>query len=71
LERQVARLRSALTPGQVYAPAQLREVLGISRKYLIPFLEFCDRNGITERRDVGRVLKATTTIFLDTTQAHS
>jgi selenocysteine-specific elongation factor len=71
LERLVARLRSALTPGQVYAPAQLREVLGISRKYLIPLLGFCDRNGITERRDVGRVLRATTSILLDTTQAHS
>jgi selenocysteine-specific elongation factor len=71
LERLVARLRSGLAAGQLYAPAQLREVLGLSRKYLIPFLEFCDRNGITERRDVGRVLKATTGFLLDTTQAHS
>jgi selenocysteine-specific elongation factor len=71
LERLVARLTSALVPGQTYAPAELRDVLGISRKYLIPFLEFCDRNGITERRGVGRVLKGTTAIRLDTFKAHS
>jgi len=71
LEAMIARLRSGLAPGQVYAPAQLRDVLGISRKYLIPFLEYCDRNGITERRGVGRVLRGSTGILLDTTQAHS
>ena len=71
LDRLIARLRAALVPGEVYAPAQLRDVLGFSRKYLIPFLEFCDRNGITERRGVGRVLRGTTGILLDTSQAHS
>lgn len=71
LEALVARLREKLVPGEVYAPAQLRDVLGFSRKYLIPFLEFCDRNGITERRGVGRVLKGTTGVLLDTSQAHS
>ena len=71
LERLVARLRSELTPGHIYAPAELRDVLGISRKYLIPLLEFCDRNGITERRGVGRVLKGTTGLLLDTSKAHS
>jgi len=71
LEGLVARLREKLVPGEVYAPAQLRDVLGFSRKYLIPFLEFCDRNGITERRGVGRVLKGTTGVLLDTSQAHS
>ena len=25
-------------------------------KYLIPFLEYCDREGVTERRQTGRVL---------------
>jgi selenocysteine-specific elongation factor len=71
LDGLIARLRSELEAGQVYAPGQLRDVLGVSRKYLIPFLEFCDRNGITERRGVGRVLKGTTSIFLDTSEAHS
>ena len=47
-----------LEASRVYSPAELREVLGVSRKYLIPFLEFCDRKGITERRESGRVVKA-------------
>jgi selenocysteine-specific elongation factor len=71
LESMIGRLKSALVPGQAYLPAQLRDVFGSSRKYLIPFLEFCDRNGITERRGEGRVLRQTSVISLDTFQAHS
>jgi selenocysteine-specific elongation factor len=71
LDGMIGRLRAKLVPGQVYVPAQLRDVLGFSRKYLIPFLEFCDRNGITERRGEGRVLRETTAILLDTSRAHS
>jgi selenocysteine-specific elongation factor len=71
LDSMIARLKSALVPGQQYAPAQLRDALGSSRKYLIPFLEFCDRNGITERRGEGRILRQTSVISLDTSQAHS
>ena len=56
VEAMVGKLRSALVPGRVYAPAELREVLGVSRKYLIPFLEFCDVSGIMERKREGRVL---------------
>ncbi|MEX2111431.1 MAG: selenocysteine-specific translation elongation factor [Gemmatimonadaceae bacterium] len=62
----VAKLREELVPGQVYVPAQLRDVLGFSRKYLIPFLEFCDRNGVTERRGEGRVLREPVGAVLDT-----
>lgn len=50
------RLRASLEPGRVYGPAELREILGTTRKYLIPFLEYCDRHRITERRTEGRVL---------------
>lgn len=50
------RLRSAMERGRIYGPAELRELLGTSRKYLIPFLEYCDRQRITERRSEGRVL---------------
>jgi selenocysteine-specific elongation factor len=71
LDAMIARLRAKLVPGQVYVPAQLRDVLGFSRKYLIPFLEFCDRNGITERRGEGRILRETGGIMLDTSRAHS
>lgn len=71
LDSMIARLKSVLVPGQRYSPAQLRDVLGSSRKYLIPFLEYCDRTGITERRGEGRVLRQTSVISLDTFQAHS
>jgi selenocysteine-specific elongation factor len=50
-------MRSRLEGGRIYSPAELREVLGVSRKYLIPFLEFCDRCGVTERRQEGRALR--------------
>jgi selenocysteine-specific elongation factor len=66
----LAKLRGELVPGRVYVPAQLRDVLGFSRKYLIPFLEFCDRIGVTERREQGRTLRQTSVILLDSFQAH-
>jgi selenocysteine-specific elongation factor len=49
-------LRSGMAPGRAYSPAELREFLGVSRKYLIPLLEYFDRIGVTERRAAGRVL---------------
>ena len=55
VDRLVTRLRGGMTDVQEYSPSQLREVLGLSRKYLIPFLEYCDRMRITERRATGRV----------------
>ena len=57
LESMVGSLRRALEPGRSYSPAELKDVLGFSRKYLIPFLEFCDRRGVTERSGAGRVLR--------------
>jgi len=39
------------------APAALRERLGISRKYLIPLLEWADAKGITERVGDARRLR--------------
>ncbi|MDP9200554.1 MAG: selenocysteine-specific translation elongation factor [Gemmatimonadota bacterium] len=71
LDAMIARLKGALVPGKVYVPAQLKDVLGFSRKYLIPFLEFCDRNGITERRADGRTLRETPGVLLDTSRVHS
>jgi len=35
-------------------PAAVREVTGLSRKYLIPLLEWADRNGLTVRRGEAR-----------------
>jgi len=37
-------------------PAQLRDRTGLSRKYLIPLLEWADRRGITRRQGDARVL---------------
>ena len=56
LDSLVGRLRAGMDPGREYSPSELRDVIGLSRKYLIPFLEYCDRVGITERRAVGRVI---------------
>lgn len=53
----IGDLRGRMTEGRVYSPSELREILGVSRKYLIPFLEYCDRSGVTERRLDGRVLR--------------
>lgn len=52
----VGRLRESMAPGQPYTPAQLRDALGLSRRVLIPLLEYCDRVRITERRGSERVL---------------
>lgn len=54
---QVARLRGGMQPEREYSPQELRDLLGVSRKYLIPFLEYCDRVGVTVRRSGGRVIQ--------------
>jgi selenocysteine-specific elongation factor len=55
----IGRLRDGMAPGREYSPSELRDVIGLSRKFLIPFLEYCDRRSITERRSTGRVLHGT------------
>jgi selenocysteine-specific elongation factor len=57
LRALVERLRAAMPNGGEYGPAELRDALGVSRKFLIPFLEYCDRVGITERRAAGRIFR--------------
>ena len=59
LQGLVASLGRSLLAGRVYSPAELREMTGLSRKYLIPFLEYCDRRGITVRQDSGRIRAGT------------
>ena len=59
LESLVKRLQLALADGSVHAPGEIREALGLSRKFLIPFLEYCDRSGLTARSDAGRSLRGT------------
>jgi selenocysteine-specific elongation factor len=49
------RLERGMSGKRELAPTELREVLGFSRKFLIPFLEYCDRKGYTTRQGNGRI----------------
>jgi len=51
-----AALEAALAELGSATPAQLRDRLGLTRKYLIPLLEWADRRGVTRRRGDARVL---------------
>jgi selenocysteine-specific elongation factor len=48
LERFTATLAD-IGRGSLIAPAEIRDRLGISRKFMIPLLEWADAKGITER----------------------
>ena len=54
VDELVASLRSGMASDVGYGPSELRELLGFSRKFLIPFLEYCDRVGITRRDLEGK-----------------
>ena len=56
LEGLTLAVRGGMQKGREYSPAELRELLGVSRKFLIPLLEYCDRRRITTRLGGGRVL---------------
>lgn len=49
------RLEGGMAGRGELAPTDLKEVLGFSRKFLIPFLEYCDKRGYTARQGNGRV----------------
>ena len=51
----LARLERAMAGKGELAPTELRESLGFSRKFLIPFLEYCDKRGYTSRQGSGRI----------------
>ena len=51
----LARLEKGMAGKGELAPTALREVLGFSRKFLIPFLEYCDKRGYTSRQGNGRI----------------
>jgi len=53
------RLAAGMATGAEYGPAELREFLGLTRKFLIPFLEYCDREGYTIRDHAGRRRRGT------------
>jgi selenocysteine-specific elongation factor len=56
LEQFRAALEAALTEVGAATPAVLRDRLGLTRKYLIPLLEWADRRGITRRSGDARTL---------------
>jgi len=51
-----ARLETVLGELGSATPAELRERFQLTRKYLIPLLEWADRRGVTERKGDSRVL---------------
>lgn len=56
LQELVAKVRSEIERLGEATPAQLREPLGLSRKYLIPLLEWMDGQGYTRRHGDARRL---------------
>ena len=54
LDDLIGRLASVMPDNREYTPAEIREALGTSRKFLIPLLEYADRKGLTLRGETGR-----------------
>ena len=54
-DQGVEKLLQASPKGTILTPAVAKEVLGLSRKYLIPFLESLDVQKLTKRTEEGRV----------------
>jgi len=55
LKLLLGKIRGSMVGGGEKSPAELREALDLSRKFLIPILEYCDRLGLTARGVNGRV----------------
>ena len=56
LDPVIDSVRRHLKDRDPVAAAEFRAVLPVSRKYLIPWLEYLDRAGVTARRGEGRIL---------------
>ncbi|MBS3955974.1 MAG: selenocysteine-specific translation elongation factor [Clostridiales bacterium] len=52
-----ARVERHLREKGSASPAELRDVLGVSRKYTLPLLEYFDATGLTRREGDARVLR--------------
>jgi selenocysteine-specific elongation factor len=57
----VSALRTQIVAGQSVGMSDLKDILGLTRKHLIPLLEHLDRTGVTTRVGETRVLEATAT----------
>src|SRR5690606_27090080 len=49
LRQGIDTARTALAEREELGPGDFREVWGVTRKHLIPLLEYLDRTGVTER----------------------
>jgi selenocysteine-specific elongation factor len=56
LDRLVVVVQDLLANRDPAPPTVFKEALGVSRKYLIPLLEYLDLEGVTRRTGEGRVL---------------
>jgi selenocysteine-specific elongation factor len=56
-EEMVARLREALGAREKMTVAEIRDLFGSSRKYILAFLEYLDAQGVTRREGDYRRLK--------------
>ncbi|MBN4046810.1 selenocysteine-specific translation elongation factor [bacterium AH-315-P07] len=56
IEAAVKSLRAAIPPETPFTPADAKEHIQTTRKYLIPLLECLDKQGVTKRKGEGRVL---------------
>ncbi len=65
LDRMVAVTLAEVERSGRAQPAQLRDRLGLTRKYLIPFLEWLDQQGLTVREGDGRRLGTKARAVLD------
>jgi selenocysteine-specific elongation factor len=54
--RRVVRMIAG--QGNPAAPGDFRDALGVTRKYLIPLLEYMDRIGVTRRTSEGRIARS-------------
>ncbi|MFZ0428065.1 MAG: selenocysteine-specific translation elongation factor [Acidobacteriota bacterium] len=56
LDELVSRLRRAFPAGRTFSVPEFKELLGLSRKYAIPVLEYLDRMRVTRRVGDGRTV---------------
>jgi len=49
-----SRVLSSVSPARSYTPSELKVVFGVSRQYLMPWLEYFDRMGFSRREGDGR-----------------
>jgi selenocysteine-specific elongation factor len=55
IDQKIAEARQKFE-GKRFTASELREALGTTRKYAIPFLEYLDAKGVTVRQGDQRVL---------------